>query len=102
MKQRSLQPQVWRARCTASSCVLKVKAATDMYGRKWQGRNERIEQKLGEKVEEKAPREEGAEVQSPKREVIRVESEEAHDYVRESLNLSLEEAEHSTRTYVLV
>ena len=33
------------------------------------------------------------EVQSPKRKVIRVESEETQDYVRDSLNLSLKEAE---------
>ena len=42
---------------------------------------------------EKTPGDESAEVQSPKRKVVRVEFEETHDYVRESLNLSLEEAE---------
>ena len=47
-----------------------------------------------EKGNSKASHEEGAEIQkSPKREVIRVESEETRDYVRETLNLSLEEAE---------
>ena len=43
--------------------------------------------------ESEAPREEGEEVKSPKRKVIRVESKETQDYVRESWNLSLEEAE---------
>ena len=39
------------------------------------------------------PAEEGEEIESPNRKVIRVESEEAEDYVRESLNLSREEAQ---------
>ena len=57
-------------------------------------RKERKNQtRMEKKVNGKAPREDGAEVQSPKRKVIRVESEETQDYVRESLNLSLEEAE---------
>ena len=57
-------------------------------------RKERENQtKMEKKVNEKASREEGAEVQSPRRKVIRVESEETEDYVRESLKLSLEEAE---------
>ena len=47
----------------------------------------------GKEGNEHAPQEEEAEVQSPKRNVIRVESEETQDYVRESLNLSQEEAE---------
>ena len=57
-------------------------------------RKERENQtKIEEKVHGKAPSNEGAEVQSPKRKVIRVESEETQDYVRESLNLSQDEAE---------
>ena len=57
-------------------------------------RKERENQtKMEEKINEKALGDEGAEVQSPKRKVIRVESEETQDYVRESLNLSQEEAE---------
>ena len=48
---------------------------------------------MGEKVERKTPGGERVEVQSSKRKVIRVESEETQDYVRESLKLSLEEAE---------
>ena len=39
------------------------------------------------------PGEEGEEITSPKRKVIRVESEETQDYVRESLDLSRDEAE---------
>ena len=42
---------------------------------------------------ERHPVNEGAEIQSPKRKVIRVESEETQDYVRESWNLSRDEAE---------
>ena len=57
-------------------------------------RKERENQtKMGEKVEGMTPGDEIAEVQSPKRKVIRVESEEMQDFVRESLNLSLEEPE---------
>ena len=58
-------------------------------------RKERENQtKMGKKVEGKIlPGDESAEVQSQKRKVIRVESEETQDYVRESLNLSLDEAE---------
>ena len=43
--------------------------------------------------ESEAPGEEGEEVKSPKRKVIRVESEETQDYVRESLDLNQEECE---------
>ena len=57
-------------------------------------RKERANQaKMEEKVDGEAPGEEGAEIQSPKRKVIRVESEETQDYVREALNLSRDEAE---------
>ena len=48
---------------------------------------------MEKKVNGKALREEGAEVQSPQRKVIRVECEETQDFVRDSLNLSREEAE---------
>ena len=48
---------------------------------------------MEEKVDGVAPGDEGAEVQSPKRKVIRVGSEETQDYVRDSLNLCREEAE---------
>ena len=48
---------------------------------------------MEEKVDGKAPGEEGAEIQSPKRKVIRVVSEETQNYVRESTNLSWDEAE---------
>ena len=48
---------------------------------------------MKEEVDGKSPVDEGVEIQSPKRKVIRVESEETQDYVRESLNLSREEAE---------
>ena len=49
--------------------------------------------KMVEKVKEKALGEEGAGTQSPKRKVIWVECEETQDYVRNSLNLSRDEAE---------
>ena len=76
-------------------------------------RKERKNQtKMEEKVDGEAPSDEGAEIQSPERKVIRVESEETQDYVRESLNLSREgcrrnkirakRAQHSTRACVLV
>ena len=42
--------------------------------------------------EREVPVEEGEEVESPKRKVIRVESEETQDYVREARDLSREEA----------
>ena len=51
---------------------------------------------MKEKVGGKAPGGEGAEIQSPKRKVIRVESEETQDHVRESLNLSRDEAEEAS------
>ena len=43
--------------------------------------------------ESEAPGEEGEEVKSPKRKVIRVESEETQDNVREAKDLNQEEAE---------
>ena len=52
--------------------------------------------KMEEKVDGKAPGEEGAEIQSPKRKVIRVESEETPDYVRYTLNLSRDKAEEKS------
>ena len=54
--------------------------------RKERGNQTRMEKK----VNGKAPWDEGAEIQSPKR---KVESEDTHDYVRESLSLSREEVE---------
>ena len=48
---------------------------------------------MEEKVDGKALGEKGAEIQRLKWEVIRVESEETLDYVRESLNMSRDEAE---------
>ena len=71
----------------------KVKAATGRYGQKSQGRKENIKQKMEEKVDGKAPSEERAEIQSPKRKVIRVESKETDDDAREPLNLSRDESE---------
>ena len=53
--------------------------------------NEKQEKEM--EVEEATPHEASAEVQSPKRKVIRVESEETQDYVRETLAISQEEAE---------
>ena len=43
-------------------------------------------------MDEAAPHEASAEIQSPKRKVIRVESEETQDNVRETLAISQEEA----------
>ena len=51
---------------------------------------------IGERENQKAPSEEGVETQSPKRKVIQVESEETQDYVRETLNLSRDEAEETS------
>ena len=45
------------------------------------------------KEAEMAPQEESAEIQSPKRKVIRVESEETQDYVFETLAISQEETQ---------
>ena len=57
----------------------------------------RKERKYQPRMERKADRnalgEEGEEIRSPRKKVIRVESEETQDYVRESLNLSRDEAE---------
>ena len=63
--------------------------ATDMYGRTWQGRKERIKQELERKVIE---RHLGKRVRRfrVRKKVIRVESEETQDYVTECLNLSRE------------
>ena len=66
------------------------------HGQVWAkvARKEREHQaKMEEKVGGEAPSDEGAEIQSPKRNVIRVETEETQDYVRESLNLSWVETE---------
>ena len=43
-----------------------------------------------------APGQEGEEIKSPKRKVIRVESEETQDYVREANDLNQEEAEEKS------
>ena len=45
------------------------------------------------KVDREVHQEECAEIKSPKRKVIRVESEQTQDYVRETLAISQEEAE---------
>ena len=68
--------------------------------------------RMERKVNGNALWDEGAEIRSPKRKGIRVESEETQDYVTESLSLSWEESEeisfrakcahHCTRTYVSV
>ena len=70
-------------------------------------RKERENSRIMEKnFNGKAPWDEGAEVQSPKRNlVIRVESEETQDYVREGSRRNkfrAKGAQHSTRTYVWV
>ena len=57
-----------------------------------EGRHEQVQAKSSRR-ESEAPGEEGEEVKSPKRKVIRVESEETQDYVREAKGLSQEEAE---------
>ena len=60
-----------------------------MKGRKKQTTSEK-------EANQNAHQEEGAEVESSKRKVIRVESQETKDYERESLNLSRDEAEEFT------
>ena len=50
-------------------------------------------EEAGMEVNGGVPQEENVEIQGPKRKVIREESAEAQDYVRESLKLSLEEAQ---------
>ena len=57
-----------------------------------EGHHERTQAKSSRR-ESEAPGEEGEEVKSPKRNVIRVESPETQDYVREAMGLSQEEAE---------
>ena len=52
--------------------------------------NEKQEENM--EVDEATTHEESAEVQSPKRKVVRVQSEEKQDYVRETLAISQEEA----------
>ena len=51
---------------------------------------------MEEEADGKALGEEGAEILSPKRKVIRAESEETQDYVKESLNLIRDEAEETS------
>ena len=51
------------------------------------------EYRRSSRTECETPGEEGEEVKSPKRKVIRVESEETPDCVREAMDLSQEEAE---------
>ena len=57
-----------------------------------EGHHERTQAKSSRR-ESEAPGEEGEEVKSPKRNVIRVESQETQDYVREAMDLSQKEAE---------
>ena len=57
-----------------------------------EGRHERVQVKSSRRGNE-APGEGGEEVKSPKRKVIRVESEETQDYVREANDLNQEESE---------
>ena len=57
-----------------------------------EGRHERVQAKSS-RGESEAPEEEGEEVKSRKRKVIRVESSETQDYVREATDLSQEEVE---------
>ena len=52
-------------------------------------RKEKIKRRWKKRLMER-PSDGGAEIQSPKRKVIRVESEETQDYLREALNLSEE------------
>ena len=52
-----------------------------------EGRHERVQVKSSRR-ESEAPGEEGEEVKSPKRKVIRVESEETQDYVRDANDLN--------------
>ena len=73
-----------------------MEAATDMYGRKWQGRNDKNQTRMEKEVNGKALLEDGAEVQSPERKCIRAESEGTQHHVRESLNLGREEAEETS------
>ena len=56
----------------------------------------KIKQEWKRRVNGKALLEDGAEVQSPERKCIRVESEETQHHVRESLNLVREEAEETS------
>ena len=62
-----------------------------------ESRREQVEAKLSRR-EREAPSEEGEEIESPKRKVIRVESEETQDYVREAK--STEHKEEEERTFV--
>ena len=55
-----------------------------------EGRHERVQVKSSRR-ESEVPGEEGEEVKSPKRKVIRVESEETQDYVREAKDLNQDE-----------
>ena len=57
-----------------------------------EGHHERAQLKSSRR-ESEAPGEEVEEVRSPERRMIRVESEETQDYVREAMDLSQEEAE---------
>ena len=54
-----------------------------------EGRHERVQVKSSRR-ESEVPGVEGEEVESPKRKVIRVESEETQDYVREAKDLNQE------------
>ena len=57
-----------------------------------EGHHER-EQVKSSRRESEAPGEEGNEFKSPKRKVIRVESEETHDCVKDANDMNQEEAE---------
>ena len=60
-----------------------------------EGRHERVQVKTSRRQSE-APGEEGEEVKSPIRKVIRVESEETQDYVRAAKDLNQEDAEETS------
>ena len=57
-----------------------------------ESRHEQVEAKLSRR-EREVPGEEGEEIKSPKRKLIRVESEETQDYVREAVSAEQEEEE---------
>ena len=57
-----------------------------------EGRHERVQVKSSRRKTE-APREEGEEVEGPKRQAIRAESEETQDYVKEAKDLNQDEIE---------
>ena len=83
---------MWRLESEGETETPETKVLRSEVGPDGESRHERVQAKSSRRESEPLG-EEGEEVRSPNRKVIRVESEETHDYVREAKDLSQEDVE---------